>query len=210
MARRARVSLAIAGGVAIAGLAGIGLWWRRHGEDHPYGPRWISDNVPRPGISRGRLVGLLALQPEETVLEVGPGYGYYSVTVARMRQPAGTLELLDVHRTLLDQSVARAAGQGLTNVSATLGDGRRLPYPDERFDAAFLVATLGEIGDDGKAIAELARVLRPGGRLVVGETVFDPHRVRPWRLSELALDAGLRPGPTVGRKSYVARYEKPR
>ena len=144
------------------------------------------------------------------MLEVGPGYGYYSVTVARMLQPSGTLELLDVRRTLLDQSVARAAGQGLTNVSATLGDGRRLAYPDEHFDAAFLVATLGEIGDDGKAIAELARVLRPGGRLVVGETVFDPHRVRPWRLSELALDAGLRPGPTVGRKSYVARYEKPR
>jgi ubiquinone/menaquinone biosynthesis C-methylase UbiE len=127
-----------------------------------------------------------------------------------MLQPAGTLELLDVRQALLDQSVARAAGQGLTNVVATLGDGQELPYADDRFDAAFLIAALGEVGDAGKAVSELARVMRPGGRLVVGETVFDPHRVRPPQLSELALEAGLRPGATAGRKSYFARYEKPR
>ena len=126
-----------------------------------------------------------------------------------MLQPSGTLELLDVRRTLLDQSVARAAGQGLTNVSATLGDGRRLPYPDEHFDAAFLVATLGEIGDDGKAIAELARVLRPAAAWSWAR----PSSTRT--ASARGASPSSRSTPACARadrraQSYVARYEKPR
>lgn len=69
----------------------------------------------------------------------------------------------------------------------TLGDpgraranhGSTLPYTDADFDAAFLVTVLGEIPDQRAALRELRRVLRPGGRLVIGESLAggDPHHV---------------------------------
>ena len=69
----------------------------------------------------------------------------------------------------------RAALLGTANVVATQGDARDLPFPAATFDAAFLVATLGEIPDRDQALRELRRVLKPGGRLVVGEGQPDPH-----------------------------------
>lgn len=200
------LALGAAGGGVVA--AATAIWWRRHRDDRPYGPRWIAE-APRPGLSRRRLAEVLRPQPGERLLEVGPGYGYYTASIAGALGPAGSLAILDVREALLDQTMARVAAAGLTNVAPERGDGQRLPYPDGRFDAAFLVATLGEIDDHAGAVRELARVLRRGGRLVVGESAVDPHRVHLTALAEHARRAGLEPGPTVGRRGYFARFEKP-
>lgn len=196
-----------AAGAALA-AATSAIRWRRHRDDRPYGPRWIAD-APRPGISRRRLRSILSPQPGERLLEVGPGYGHYTATVAGALGPKGSLEILDVRQTLLDQTMTRIAASGLTNVHAKRGDGQQLPYPDGHFDAAYLVATLGEIPDRGAAVDELARVLRPCGRLVVGESAADPHRVRPPALVEHTRRAGLREGRKAGRIAYFARFDKP-
>ena len=69
---------------------------------------------------------------------------------------------------------------------------------------------LGEIPDQDAALGELARVLAPGGRLVVGELFGDPHWVRPGRLRQRAQAAGLqferRSGSPLG---YFARFTRP-
>ncbi len=143
------------------------------------------------------------------MLEIGPGYGHYTPSVAQALEPNGSLDILDVRQTLLDQTIDQIKSRGLTNVTATRGDAQRLPYPDRHFDGAYLVACLGEVSDRSAVIDELARVLRPGGRLVVGETAADPHRVRRPELLELAVSAGLRSGEMVGRVSYFARFDSP-
>ena len=66
-----------------------------------------------------------------------------------------------------------------------------LPYDDDSFDAAYLVTVLGEIPDQDAALRELARVLQPGGRLVVGELFGDPHMVTSGKLRERAGARGL-------------------
>ena len=144
----------------------------------------------------------LAPQPGETILEVGPGTGYYSLDVAAALEPAGTLHVFDLQQEMLDHTMRRAAAAGLTNMVATQGDARELPYADETFDAALMVTVLGEIPDQERALTELARVLKPGGRLVVGELFGDPHMVTERALRDRGAGAGLdfdrRVGPALG------------
>jgi ubiquinone/menaquinone biosynthesis C-methylase UbiE len=111
---------------------------------------------------------------------------------------------------MLDHTMRRAAERALDNLTPTQGDARRLPYPNGSLDAAFLAAVLGEIPDQEAALAELARVLKPGRRLVVGELFGDPHWVSPKRLRPRAEAAGVsfsrRSGTPFG---YFARFERP-
>ena len=163
--------------------------------------------MPHPFITRGKLREILAAEPGERVLEVGPGAGYYALPVARWLEPGGTLDVLDVQQKMLDSVARRAAGAGITNVVPTQADAQALPYPDASFDAAYLTLVLGEIPDQERALGELRRVLKPGGRLVVGELLGDPHYVPFGALWERAEAAGLaferRVGSTPG---YFARF----
>jgi ubiquinone/menaquinone biosynthesis C-methylase UbiE len=93
----------------------------------------------------------------------------------------------------------RARARGIETIRPAQGDAQALPYADDTFDAAYLVAVLGEVPDQGAALRELARVLRPGGRLVVGELFGDPHWVSPTALRRGAEQAGLRFERRVGR-----------
>ena len=75
------------------------------------------------------------------------------------------------------------------------------------FDSAYLVATLGEAPDQGRALRELRRVLKRGGRLVVGEVLLDPHRVSFGDLRRLTNTAGLSYERRVeGRLGYFASF----
>jgi ubiquinone/menaquinone biosynthesis C-methylase UbiE len=96
----------------------------------------------------------------------------------------------------------RAAEAGLSNLVPTQGDAQSLPYEDDRFDGAYLATVLGEIPDPAAALRELARVVRPGGRIAVGELFGDPHMVTERALRAHADAAGLaferRHGPPFG------------
>jgi ubiquinone/menaquinone biosynthesis C-methylase UbiE len=154
-----------------------------------------------------RIVQTAGVQPGETVLEIGPGTGYYSLDVASWIAP-GTLHVFDLQQEMLDHTMRRAAEQGIENIQPTQGDARQLPYGDATFDAAYLVTVLGEIPDQERALAELQRVLKPGARLVVGELFGDPHMVGIDALQQRAHDMTLedRVGPRFG---YFARLRTP-
>ena len=140
---------------------------------------------------------LNTLQPgaDERILEIGPGTGYYALDVATA---AGTLDIFDIQREMLDHTMRRARERGLANILATEGDAQELPYPDSSFDKVYLVTVLGEIPDQHKALQEIARVLKPGGTLVVGELFGDPHWVSPGKLQAKAGSAGLMMSRRVG------------
>ena len=179
--------LAAAGAAAVVGAA---LWWRKNPSACPYSQRfWVE--APHPFITRARLREILEPRPGERVLEVGPGTGYYALPVAGWLEPGGHLDVLDVQQEMLDHTMRRAREQGIENVTATLGDARELPFPDDTFDGAFLVTVLGEVPDQQAALRELRRVIRPGGRIVVGELFGDPHMVTHSALARSAEAAGL-------------------
>jgi ubiquinone/menaquinone biosynthesis C-methylase UbiE len=194
---------------AAAAVAGAALWWRKNPSACPYGQRfWVE--TPHPFITRARLREILEAKQGERVLEVGPGTGYYTLDVAEWVGPDGSVDILDLQQEMLDHTMRRAGERSLANITPTQADATALPFEDGTYDAAFLVTVLGEVPDQDAALRELARVLKPGGRLVVGELLGDPHYValRPMRLHAAA--AGLafdrRAGSALG---YFARFSKP-
>jgi ubiquinone/menaquinone biosynthesis C-methylase UbiE len=193
--------------LAAAALAAGAYWERRHPSACPYSQRLLIE-IPHPLISRSRLREALEPAPGERVLEIGPGTGYYTAELADWVGSEGRIEIFDIQQEMLDHTMRRMSERGIANVTPTQGDARDLPYEDSSFDAVVLVTVLGEIPDQDAALREIARVLRPGGRLVVGEMVFDPHVVTPGALERRAQAAGLRLTRRSGTKlGYFARLE---
>jgi ubiquinone/menaquinone biosynthesis C-methylase UbiE len=177
----------LAGGTVL----GAALWWRKHPSACPYSQRfWVE--APHPFITRARLREILEPREGERLLEVGPGTGYYSLPVAEWLSPGGTLDVLDVQQEMLDHTMRRAREEGIGNITPTLADALELPFGDDTFDGAYLVTVLGEIPDQDAALRELRRVVRPDGRIVVGELFGDPHMVTHSALAGRAESAGLR------------------
>jgi ubiquinone/menaquinone biosynthesis C-methylase UbiE len=177
-------------GAAALATVGAALWWRKNPSACPYGQRfWVE--APHPVIGRDRLHSVLRPQPGERVLEIGPGTGYYTLDIAEWVGPDGKVEIFDLQQEFLDHTMGRAAERGLRNVAATQGDATSLPYGDGTMDAVVLTAVLGEIPDPAAALREIRRVLRPGGRLIVGELFGDPHFTTLASLRRRAAPAGL-------------------
>ena len=194
------------GGAAV--VAGAALWWRKNPSACPYRQRfWVE--APHPLITRERLREILEPKAGERILEVGPGTGYYTLDVAEWVKPDGQVDILDIQQEMLDHTMLRAGGRGLSNINPTRADATAMPCDDGAYDAAFLVTVLGEVPDQDAALRELARVLKPGGRLIVGELLGDPHYVRLAPLRLRASGAGFTYERRVGSAfGYFARLAK--
>jgi ubiquinone/menaquinone biosynthesis C-methylase UbiE len=197
-------------GAIVAAALGYALYWRKNPSACPYAQRfWVE--IPHPVVSRRRFARVIGLKPGERTLEIGPGTGYFTPLIARSVSPGGRHEIFDLQQKMLDHTMRKIEAAGLSDVvTATQGDATELPFEDNTFDAVTMCAVLGEIPDQGKALSEIFRVLKPGGRFVIGEMVLDPHYVRrkvlrfgckTCGLEEIAFD-----GP---RSGYFARFEKP-
>jgi SAM-dependent methyltransferase len=174
---------------AAAGDTVARRWSRGDPTPLPYLLRWELA-IPRP---TGPLRQALAARRGERILEIGPGLGQHAVEVAGHVGPEGRVDVLDIQQEMLDATVARAERRGVSNVVAALAaSSGRLPYEDASFDAAYIVTVLGEISDRQQTLAELRRVLKSGGRLVVGEIVVDPDFIAMRQLRPMVEAAGLR------------------
>ena len=200
----------IAGGVTLIGGGAAALAyavrWRKNPSACPYEQHFFLE-VPHPFLTRARLHRILAPQPGERVLEVGPGTGYYTLDIAEQIAPDGVLDILDLQQEMLDHTMRKASERHITNIVPTQGDAQELPYPDDIFDAAYVMVTLGEVPEQDTALRELRRVLKPNGRLVVGEIFGDPHMVTFGSLRARAEAVGLRfEGRLGGKFAYFARF----
>ncbi len=194
--------------IAAAAAAAAAAWWWTDSAPYPYAQHWLLD-LPLPFLTNRRLDALLAVRPGERVLEVGPGTGLQALHVAGGLGAGGRLDIVDIQQPMLDHVMRRAAATKISPIVPARADARDLPFEDGSFDAAYLVTALGEIPDPGAAMREIRRVLKPGGRLVVGEFA-DRHYVPLVTLLGYANAAGLRPSARLGPPlAYFARFEPP-
>ena len=113
---------------------------------------------------------LANIQAGQHVLDVACGTGRGTVGLAQAVGPAGRVDALDLTQAMLDQAQSKLAGLGLSDrVHLKQGNARELPYPDAQFDLVYNGYMFDLIPLDGFApiLHEMARVLKPGGQLVL-------------------------------------------
>jgi ubiquinone/menaquinone biosynthesis C-methylase UbiE len=120
----------------------------------------------RDAVRRRRLVrAALAAAPGDRVLDVGCGPGFYCAELAEEVGLDGSIVGLDASTQML--SLAERRCEDYENVALHQADATTLPVADASFDAAVCVQVLEYVADVAAVLAELYRVLRPGGRVVV-------------------------------------------
>ena len=117
----------------------------------------------------------------KTVLDVGCGDG---ALAADLVQRGAIVTALDADAAMIAAARRRSA-LASTPMELIVGQAEKLPFDDDTFDRVVAVTLLCFVGDAEQAIAEMARVLRPGGRLVIGELGYwslwaAQRRVRRW------------------------------
>ena len=107
----------------------------------------------------------LGAQPGDRILDVGCGPGFYSRELLDQVGPDGSVTGVDQSPQML--GVARRRSEGFGNVRFEEGDATALPVESGGFDRALSVQVLEYVADVPRALAEIHRALRPGGRVVI-------------------------------------------
>jgi ubiquinone/menaquinone biosynthesis C-methylase UbiE len=145
------------------------------------------------------------------LLDVGAGAGGVARELIKLTGPGGEVVALDNSQAMIDAAQARDGGSGVRYV---VGDVSSLPYGDGHFDGVRTERVLQHLADPDAAIAEMSRVLRPGGRICLIDTDWDSLLVdgsptdMHVRLTQVMtfLGAGRRSGRTLRRRLLTQGY----
>jgi SAM-dependent methyltransferase len=133
----------------------------------------VDKNYANPAIveQRRRTLEALALLPNEAVLDVGCGPGYLTRDMAQLVGPNGQVHAIDISASMLEITCTRCVD--LPWVQLHEADAQHIPLADASVDATVSVQVYLFAPDLNPVLAELYRVLRPGGRAVIVDTDWD-------------------------------------
>jgi ubiquinone/menaquinone biosynthesis C-methylase UbiE len=151
-----------------------GMWsavadgWREHADD--------ADE--RGTAATEQLLDLAGLRPGDRVLELACGPGGAGLAAAARVGSSGEVVLTDVVPEMTAIAAERARARRLTNVRTAVLDLEEIDAPDESYDVVLCREGLMFATEPAQAVAEMRRVLRPGGRLALA--VWGPRERNPW------------------------------
>jgi arsenite methyltransferase len=141
----------------------------------------------------------------DTVLDIGSGSGTDALIAARLVGPSGRVIGLDLTEAMREKLQANAAVARADNLEVLAGNAETIPLPDGSVDVVTTNGVLNLVPDKARAMREIARVLRPGGRLQVADIVVRTLPSESCR-SHPELWAECIVGATTA-ESYVAGFE---
>jgi SAM-dependent methyltransferase len=139
--------------------------------------KWDSVIMDQMAPVSAAMIERLELAENQQHLDVAAGTGEPGLSIAR-HSPAGRVVLTDLVAEMLDVAGRRARAQGIVNVETTVCSADDLPFADATFDSVSVRFGYMFVPDVDAATAELARVLRPGGRLC--SSVWVEPAKNPW------------------------------
>lgn len=141
-----------------------------------YDEAWLA-GIPEQAIASfagtGNPFGLGTLLPGERVLDVGSGAGMDSFIASRMVAAGGYVIGVDMTPEMLAKARASAAAMGATNVEFREGYAESLPVEDGWADVVISNGVLNLFPDKLAGLREMTRVLRPGGRIQIGDILVE-------------------------------------
>jgi SAM-dependent methyltransferase len=141
-----------------------------------YLEEWL-EKIPEASIESfagtGNPFSLGALQPGEKVVDVGSGAGIDSLIAARMIAPGGKVVGVDMTPAMLEKARHAAQESGIDNVEFRKGYAEALPIEDGWADVVISNGVLNLVADKSIVLREMERVLKPGGRLQIGDILVE-------------------------------------
>lgn len=165
----------------------------------------LPEEVTGLSLGCGDPVTLAALQPGQTVLDLGSGGGIDCFLAARQVGPDGHVIGVDMTPAMLDKARANKAKLGAENVEFRLGEIEHLPVENDSIDVILSNCVINLSPDKPQVFREAFRVLKPGGKLAVSDMVTDgplPDEIK----SSLSAWAGCVAG-AWDVKAYIAAIE---
>jgi SAM-dependent methyltransferase len=157
------------------------------------------------GLSCGNPQAVAALQPGETVLDLGSGAGFDCFLAARKVGPTGHVIGVDMTDAMLEKARANAEKSGLGNVEFRKGEIEALPVDDDSIDVVISNCVLNLVPDKDRAFREIRRVLKPGGRLAVSDMAWEAEPAASVRRDMEALVGCI--GGALVLTDYVSRLK---
>jgi SAM-dependent methyltransferase len=135
--------------------------------------RMLPEEAIAPFAGTGNPLSLGAVQAGARVVDIGCGGGIDSLIAARMAGPTGQVIGVDMTPAMLARARQAAARTDLMNIEFREGYGEALPVADCFADIVISNGVLNLMPDKPAALAEMARVLKPGGRLQIGDILVE-------------------------------------
>jgi ubiquinone/menaquinone biosynthesis C-methylase UbiE len=150
----------------------------------------------REHILRRMTVGLAGVKAGDTVLEVGCATGTLTLAAKQAAGPSGRVFGIDIIPGMIEASQRKAA-QANVEITFKLGSIDSIPFPDDHFDEVMCSFMIFHMSDETrrKGIAEIQRVLKPGGRMLLLDLALPPQPFQRWiarRLLGFSADDDLR------------------
>jgi len=179
----------------------------------------LEDPARQEWLPSSEVVTAVAVQPGETVADIGAGTGYFAMPMAQITGAKGKVYAVDVQAEMLDWIRKKIEATGLGNIQLVHAEATATTLPDAACDLFFIANVWHELDDRAAVLREANRILKPSGRIAIldwrpdVERIAGPpleHRLSTETAREDLRQAAFRDGTEqhIGKYSWLVMAER--